>query len=272
MNYPKDFIKTKSVRFIIYLIAFMGCLLFSNKSNATHIIGGEMSYVCLGNNQFEITLTIYRDCIFGGSNTEFADSVSIGIFDDDDELVDLGSGYNLGELSMPFISSQNITNISSDSCLTINSAICIESGIYRDTVSLENAIGGYQLAYQRCCRNNAITNIVEPVNTGITIYSFISQEALSLCLSSPQFGELIPTVACINESFELDQSVTSLSAADSISYRFCTPLTGASITFTQPQPPANPPYNEVQWNLPNFSFANPLGGIPLTIDPNTGLL
>ncbi|HMP13046.1 MAG TPA: hypothetical protein PKD70_04145, partial [Saprospiraceae bacterium] len=30
--------------------------------HATHIVGGEIGYKCLGSNQYEITLKVYRDC------------------------------------------------------------------------------------------------------------------------------------------------------------------------------------------------------------------
>ena len=30
--------------------------------NATHLIGGEITYTCLGGNQYEIKVVIYRDC------------------------------------------------------------------------------------------------------------------------------------------------------------------------------------------------------------------
>ena len=51
----------------------MRCLLFvifaliPFLSNATHLIGGEITYSCLGANQYEIQVSIYIDC--GETNT-----------------------------------------------------------------------------------------------------------------------------------------------------------------------------------------------------------
>ncbi|MEL6660601.1 MAG: hypothetical protein AAFR36_29315, partial [Bacteroidota bacterium] len=62
----------------------VACLVFSICSQplyATHIVGGEMGYTCLGDNQYEIRLTIYRDCFFGNPNAYFDDPASIGVFD-----------------------------------------------------------------------------------------------------------------------------------------------------------------------------------------------
>jgi len=98
MNYPKDSFKQVSHRLLFYFAVFMGCLLLPTKSNASHIVGGEMTYICLGNNQYEISLTIYRDCFSANPNAGFDDTVSIGIFDSNDDLVlSLGNGFSPGE-------------------------------------------------------------------------------------------------------------------------------------------------------------------------------
>ena len=51
---------------------------FPKINYATHIVGGEMNYRCLGNNQYEIQLTVFRDCDTG--IPDFDDPASIGIF------------------------------------------------------------------------------------------------------------------------------------------------------------------------------------------------
>ena len=45
-------------------LAFLS-LLFCQRLQATHIVGGEITYNCLGNDQYEITLSVYRDCYNG---------------------------------------------------------------------------------------------------------------------------------------------------------------------------------------------------------------
>ncbi|MBK7268923.1 MAG: hypothetical protein IPI07_05245 [Flavobacteriales bacterium] len=37
-------------------------LMLGLSAKATHISGGEIYYDCLGNNQYEVTLIVYRDC------------------------------------------------------------------------------------------------------------------------------------------------------------------------------------------------------------------
>jgi len=48
-------------------------------------------------------------------------------------------------------------------------------------------------------------------------------------------------------------------------------LDGASQVNPVPQPPFNPPYSNVVYQAP-YSIGNVMGGVPLSINPNTGLL
>ena len=51
--------KTKNAVVLLFLT------FISLKNFATHIVGGEIYYDCLGNNNYAITLKIYRDCYNG---------------------------------------------------------------------------------------------------------------------------------------------------------------------------------------------------------------
>ena len=59
------------------LFAFLIGFLFSFNSWASHIIGGEIYYDSLGNNQYKITIEIYRDC---NSATGFDNPLNYTIF------------------------------------------------------------------------------------------------------------------------------------------------------------------------------------------------
>ncbi|HNM25414.1 MAG TPA: hypothetical protein PKL15_08295, partial [Saprospiraceae bacterium] len=58
-------------------LAFLS-LLFCQRLQATHIVGGEITYNCLGNDQYEITLSVYRDCYNG--QPYFDQPAIIGIY------------------------------------------------------------------------------------------------------------------------------------------------------------------------------------------------
>lgn len=256
------------MRRIIHSICLTLTLFFlPSLLKATHIVGGEMNYTCLGNDQYEITLTIFRDCFNGDPNAWFDNPASIGIFDRENQL--------LQEVLVPLMNNDTLNPVLSGECFVVPPNVCVHTTTYRTTINLPPIIGGYQLAYQRCCRNQTIINIVEPLATGATYGVTISEQALLECNSNPKFQEWPPLYICVDQPISFDQSAIDLDG-DSIVYRLCTPLQGANQTIPQPQPPNPPPYQEISWIDPPYNVENMLngapGGEPLQIDPETGLL
>jgi gliding motility-associated-like protein len=245
----------------ILLLATAGWL------RATHIVGGELNYSCLGNNQYEITLTIYRDCFYGNPNAYFDDPASIGVFDVNNVL--------LQNILVPLMEDDTLSPVLTNECLVVPPDVCVHTTTYRTIVSLPPVIGGYQLAYQRCCRNQTIANIVDPLATGATYAVTITEQALLSCNSSPRFSTWPPIYICANEPLIVDQSAFDIDG-DSIVYRLCAPLEGATPQIPRPQPPNAPPYDPVVWVSPPYGVGNMLNGIPggqvLQIDSQTGLL
>ncbi|MCB0578216.1 MAG: PKD domain-containing protein [Phaeodactylibacter sp.] len=244
---------------------FLVALPFTARS--THIVGGEMNYTCLGNNEYEITLTIFRDCFNGNPNAFFDNPASIGVFDAQDNL--------LQQILLPLMNNDTLDPVLTSECLVVPPNVCVHTTTYRTTVNLPPTPGGYQLAYQRCCRNQTIVNIVDPLATGATYGVVISERALEECNSNPKFQQWPPIYICVNEPIVFDQSAIDQDG-DSIVYRLCTPLSGADQLIPMPQPPNNPPYDPVTWINPPYNESNMLNGVPggvtLKIDPQTGLL
>ncbi len=228
--------------------------------NATHIIGGEITYSCLGDNQYEVTLTVFRDCYNGVP--PFDDTVSIGVFNFKNELI-----Y---DIRIPYMKDDTIKQTLIGDCRVIPPNVCVHTSIYRDTVELKPILGGYTLVYQRCCRNKTIVNIVSPDETGASFIIQISEKALLECNSSPKFKYWPPIYICANEPILFDHSAFDPDG-DSIIYKLCTPTNGLK-DIPQPQPPLPPPYDKVVWNDPPYNINNLMGGVPLMIDSKTGLL
>ncbi|MEM1217561.1 MAG: PKD domain-containing protein [Bacteroidota bacterium] len=253
-----------------FLAGFFLCCLVANSAQATHIVGGEMNYTCLGNDQYEITLTVFRDCFNGAPGAFFDDPAAIGVFDGQtNELVQ--------SILIPWdpVLNDTLDPVLSSECFVAPPNVCVHTTTYTTIVTLPPQIGGYQLAYQRCCRNVTISNIVGPLDTGATFGVFISEKALLECNTNAQFQEWPPLYICVNEPINFSQAAFEPDG-DSIVYKMCTPLEGASPANPQPQPPNNPPYQEITWIDPPYNIDNMLngttGGDPLTIDPVTGLL
>ncbi len=248
-------------RFFKYFLILLGIALYSEKANATHIVGGELYYQCLGNDQYRITLNVYRDCYNGVP--PFDDPAWVGVFD--------ASGNLLDTIAMPFIGKSD-TLLNDDICLYVPPSVCVERYSYTTVVTLPYIAGGYTLAYQRCCRNQTIVNIINPSQTGATYTIRITEDALKDCNSSPQFKGWPPIFICRGKPIIFDHSAYD-SDGDSLVYVFCTPFVGGIYNVkNQPIPPFAPPYDTVVWKKP-YSNANLLGGTdPLKVDHFTGLI
>lgn len=250
------------MRLILRFLLFIICLIsISNQANSTHIVGGELNYRYIGSNNYEISLTVYRDCYNGVPL--FDDPAGVGIFDANNNLVNT--------LLMNFMGSDTIEPTINAPCFVPPVNVCYEVTTYIDTINLAPSTGGYQLVYQRCCRNQTILNIINPVNTGATYYANIPGTGLATNNSNPVFTNWPPPFICNYVPFVFDHSATDIDG-DSIVYELCTPYDGATVPIPQPIPPFSPPYTPVSWASP-FSLANIIGTIPpLSIDAQTGIL
>ena len=244
---------------VLFIIIFIAVLVPITK--ATHIVGGELNYLYLGNNNYEIRLTVYRDCFNGVP--QFDDPAALGVFNSSNVLVQT--------ILMDFISLDTLPTTINSPCVIPPTNVCYEVTTYIDTINLPPIPGGYQLAYQRCCRNQTILNIIGPNTTGATYYATVPDTVLEVVNSNPVFSGWPPPFICSSIPFSFDHSAID-PEGDSLYYELFQPFDGAAQTNPMPQPPFNPPYPVVTWNPP-YSTADMLGGaVPLTINPNTGLL
>jgi len=249
---------------IFHRIVFLSMLLLhAHVLFASHIIGGEMSYVCLGNDQYQITLKVFRDCYNG--QAPYDDPTYITIYDGNNNQV-AGSPFPIS-----FPGSDTLENNTNNSCLIMPPGICVEEADFVTTVTLPASAGGYTMVYQRCCRNMIIFNIVLPDNTGASYVATIPDSSLAECNSSPYFQNFPPTVICVDQPFSFDHSAIDPDG-DSLVYQLCTPYNGGQYGNVYPVPADPPPYTFVSYNVP-YSASDPLGGYPpLQIDPQTGIL
>ncbi len=190
-------------------------ILSAFSSWASHIIGGEIYYDSLGNNQYKITIEIYRDC---NSATAFDEPLSYTIFNAD------GSIYTVRYIG---VFSQNILPVVyDDPCVTVPNDICVERAIYVDTVTMPLTMTGYYISYQRCCWTGAIDNIVDPSTIGITLTTTIPGNTLvNVHNQGARFINYPPLVLCSQNTLNFDHSAFDPDG-DSLSYELMSPLEG----------------------------------------------
>lgn len=259
----------KYFQVLIKSISIILLFMFVPKSiNATHVVGGDMYYECLGNGLYKIVLEFRRDCFNGAPNAQFDDPLSIGIFDNLGNLqFQLGTG---GQLFVNFNSSDTLNEILTSECRVEGENVCVHTTTYIDTLFLPSNSTGYYFAYQRCCRNSTLNNIVDPLETGATYWTRITPTALSLCNDAPRFKDWPDVYICANKDLVFDHSAID-NDGDSLVYRLCLPSLGATRAEPIPQPASAPPYGTVEFSSP-YSLNDMMGGVPLTIDSKTGII
>ena len=236
-------------------------------AGATHIVGGEISYEDLGDGIYRVRLIVYRDCGPTNQNgTGFDDAASVGIFNSAGQLVN--------SISIP-LSFQNVDEVPvslENPCGTPPPSVCVESAIYEQVVNIGQSPNGFSLSYQRCCRNPSIINLNNPDDAGATFTTEIPGTNQTLePNSSPVFNSLPPVALCAGFDFFFDHSATDLDG-DSLAYTFCSPMFGGTPNQPAPNPPAGPPYTDVNW-APGYSATYPIDSSPaLGIDPVTGFI
>ena len=259
----------------------LSILLAATTARARHIIGGVITYECLGNQRYEFTLKVYRDC-YCDDCADFDPTAFIAIYNCS------GNGCQNQSQSLPFMRvNTDLLSVSEveapDYPCLIPPDICVEEGLYRFQATLPLSGQSYHVSYQRCCRNITITNIFDPENTGATYSIEITPRAQELCNSSPVFNEFPPTVICAGSPLEFDHSATDPDG-DQLVYSLCSPLAGGgpitddpnlynTCIGARPIPACPPPYDPVTFLAPNYTALAPMGGNPpVDIDANTGLI
>ena len=231
---------------------------------AFHIVGGEIYYECLGNNQYKIIIKMYRDCNGNGAlfdgDIGAASQMKVGIFKADGTLF---QQVNPIPTVTPVVPSIN------NPCLVIPPNVCVQQGYYEFTITLPANPGGYNIVYVRCCRNLTINNLQNPSTQGATYVEHIPDPANG-CNNGPYFTKFPPVIICANEDVNFDHSATDPDG-DSLVYEFCDPYIGG--TNGNPAPfPSPPPFTTVTWAA-GYNANNPIDASPpFKIDRFTGLI
>ena len=233
--------------------------------SATHIVGGEIYYEQVGTQDYLITLKVYRDCGSTNTNgTDFDQFASIGIYSG-------GSLYQ--ELLMNLASATvNFVPVTIENpCFVLPPDVCVEEAVYQEILELPLNSNGYDLVYQRCCRNPSIININWPEDSGATFTTQIPPSTITEENSNPQFSNFPPVALCANASFWFDHSAEDIDG-DFLVYSFCSPMLGGTPDAPAPAPPSPPPFTNVSWAA-GFSENDPITSVnPFSIDSATGLL
>lgn len=230
---------------ILFLLLFIAPIAY--KGFSSHIVGGNIQYQYLGNNQYAVQVVYYGDCL----GIPLPDSVYL------DAVTDTVVGtFGLAQ------DSNVVLEVVPPDCLISQTTLCRTQGWYSGIITVSSSTLPTYLLLASCCRNNAIINS----NTANSL--FVSsippgQNNMPLNNSNPVFSQIPPILLCVNEPFSISQLAVDPNG-DSLVYEMYQPFesyTLGPLTFFG-----------INW-LPGYTTEQPIpSSVPLTLNPVTGIL
>lgn len=231
------------------LFLFLIATFFSTKSAyATHAMGADLTYRCLGNNQYEVTYSFYRDC--GGitpSNTMSLDLVNVCTGASQTFTMNLLANYPIEITPLCPTATSNCNG---------GSVSGVQEWIYRTTITIPPGCTDWRISHTEVNRNGAaITTLTNPGD--LYVYSTINT---TLCNNSPTFSNRPIGIICVNQPFTFNHGAVDADG-DSLVYSLITPLEawGNPVTY-------NTGYSNTQFvqSSPPIVFSGTTGDIRMT--------
>lgn len=209
-------------------------LLFAGNSEASHLMGGQITGKQLNNLDYEIVLTLYRDSMgiqignpetlyyFDNTNTQIA---SHQVYHDPGVL--LGNG--------------------------------VDMYVFRDTMSFPST-GEFRVEYGNCCRNASILNIPNPATVGMALELILTVGTNS----SPDFINHPIPLAQINQPYVYNPLPIDLDG-DSLAWELVTPTNYSSPGNTSPAAGYVHPFADVSGPFVMDSLTGEISFTPNTI-------
>ncbi|RTQ52097.1 gliding motility-associated C-terminal domain-containing protein [Hymenobacter gummosus] len=250
---------------LLLLLLLLG---LQRPARATHIVGGEMELQYRSGSTYLLTLNLYFDAVNGNSGA-LDQQLLAGIFAK-------GTDQLMAQVTLP-LTSNTFVNYTNPSCTA--GSLSTRKLVYSREVTLAGNVytspAGYYVAVERCCRNNGITNIVNPGGAAQAFYlefPAVVQNGQPFRDSTPRIFPPLGDYACLGELFYYDFGGQDTDG-DSLAYDMVTPLNGHTNTATVSLGTALPgPFSPITWNA-GLSTANQIPGAPtMTIDGRSGRL
>ncbi|MGZ4033693.1 MAG: hypothetical protein ACXVP4_02415, partial [Bacteroidia bacterium] len=225
---------------------FLLSFLFTQSAKASHIAGGDLSYVCLGGNQYQLNLNLFVDCLGfdpGVTQTITCTSSCGGSVTASVNVTNPG-GTEISQLCPSMIGMSTCSGGTLPGMWVFH---------FTGTVTLAPPCDTWTMSWTTCCRNAAILNLVTPSSFGSYIQATLNS-ATAACNNSPTFtSQPIPYV-CSGQLVNYNYGVVEVDG-DSLYYSLINAMDAGATPLT---------YSA------GYSAAVPIPGI--VIDPYTGQL
>ncbi len=246
-------------RLVVVLSVLIAGLLSANEVKASHAMGADLSYECIdpATNTYKITLRFYRDCF--GIDAPTSVTLNIGSASCGQSL----TADITQEPCPPAVGGGTPCEVSPLCPSAINQSTCnggtypgVQAFTYSAIVQLPANCPDWIISFDECCRNQAITNLLNPDSEDLYVEAHLNNSN-GLCNSSPVFTTLPVPFICANQPFSYNHGAVDADG-DSLVYTLVTPLGAGGITigyagtFTPTNPMTTSPAN-------TFTFSNTTG-------------
>ncbi len=237
------------------LLVFL--LLVSSPIFATHIVGGEFELLHEQGNRYRLRLILYNDDVNGNPGAIDPNAqVFIWSKRNDRLIMSVNLPY-FSRVAVPY------TNPACAIAQLVTSKVVYETSVILNSYDFSDA-EGYYVSYERCCRNNIISNIESPDAAGQTFYlEFppVVRNGEEFINSSPRLFPPLSDFARLGYPFYFDFRGSDPDG-DSLVYSLAAPLAGYSTPdMPIPSTPYPAPYPQVIWR-PGYSVTNMVPGDP----------
>ncbi|AFM04955.1 hypothetical protein Fleli_2592 [Bernardetia litoralis DSM 6794] len=262
-NFCYTFLCKKRILLLSFLFTFIFLVNFS--AFATHIVGGELEFIHVRGDVYRIGVVTYFDAVNGDPGAIDATAL-VGIF---------SKRTNQQILTLDIApDSDTPVEYTNPNCAIGD--LLVRRIYYAQEITLNrsffNEPEGYYMIWERCCRNNTISNIVAPEAAGLTMYlefpPLVDTSGRPFINSEPQIFPPLSDYVCINQPFYFDFSGEDPDG-DELRYRLTVPINGfSSVADPRPANPSPAPYSLVEFTA-GISLNNVVpGSVPLQINDN----
>ncbi len=216
----------------ISIVLFGLLLTLSKRSEASHAMGADLTYQCMGGNTYKIRLSFYRDCI--GINAPANVYINVN---------SISCGQSLGVTCYPLPGTgQEVKYLcpTAQSTCAGGSFTGIQEYVYEGVITLPMQCVDWAFSYTLCCRNAAITTISTPGTNTFYVYASLNN-TVSPCNSSPTFSNKPVPFTCLGQQFCFNHGAVDADG-DSLVYSLVDPrqTAAAAVGYLSPYNASNP--------------------------------
>jgi hypothetical protein len=217
--------------------------LVSKQSQASHVMGADLSYKWLSGLRYELTLTVFRDC---ASPLPLSPIQNVYYYS-------IGCNIQQDSIAMNLVGPISGTDIS-PICQTARSrcrggtAPGIEKYVFKGTVELSQACTDWLFYFRECNRSSGIRTVQTPALECLYVQATLNNIAAPNN-SSPRFTNNPDFYICVNRDININAALADTNN-DRLVYQLVTPRTNLRF-------PTGPDNNVLRY-LTGYSAVNPI--------------